>query len=73
MQGMLFTRCRSVHTYGMGSPILVAFLDSRGSVRSVRTAAPGRLLLDLGARSVFECLVDADLKPGARLTRASSA
>jgi uncharacterized protein len=69
MQGMLFPRCRSVHTFGMGFALQVAFLDARGCVRSVRTADPGRLLIDLGARGVFECAVGAELKPGDRLIR----
>jgi uncharacterized protein len=69
MQGMLFPRCRSVHTFGMSFTVQIAFLDARGCVRSVRTADPGRLLVDLGAREVFECAIGAKLKPGDRLSR----
>lgn len=69
LQGMLFTRCRSVHTFGMKVPIQVAFLDSHGWVRSVRAAGPGVLLFDLGARSVFEHGLDSALTPGDRLVQ----
>ena len=66
---MLLPGCRCVNTFGMKFQIRVAFLDSLGRVRSVRVAKPGRLFLDLGASSAFECGVDAQLEAGQSLVR----
>jgi uncharacterized protein len=44
--GLLFPRCRSVHTFGMRFPIDVVFLDSDGGVtRVVSGLRPGRIVL----------------------------
>jgi uncharacterized protein len=68
--GMLFERCRSVHTFGMRRPITVALLDA--DMRVVRTIVlkPRRVLLPRpGVRHTLECGVDADVRPGDRFWR----
>lgn len=40
---LLIERARSVHTVGMRFPIDVAHLDQNGTVRVVRSMAPGRI------------------------------
>ena len=66
--GMLFQRCRSVHTVGMEFPIALALLDARFRVVGVRRLPPGRILLPrLGVRHILECPYDTDLGPGDRL------
>ena len=62
--GMLFQRCRSVHTFGMRFEIEVAFLDAEDRVIVVRRGPPGRLLVDLRARRVLECAPWSGLRPG---------
>ena len=37
---LLITRCRDIHTFGMGNPIDVAFLDGEGQVVKVERAVP---------------------------------
>jgi uncharacterized membrane protein (UPF0127 family) len=67
----LLSRCRSVHTFGMGFPIAVVFLDPVGKVVSVRRTPPARVLLPrVRARHVLECPVDTDLRPGDIMTHA---
>ena len=76
---MLFERCRSVHTFGMRSPITVVFLDRSWHVVRVVRASPGRFLFCRRARHVLECHVGADVRvgdvlslraaPGGRATR----
>jgi uncharacterized membrane protein (UPF0127 family) len=65
--GMFFGRCRSVHTFGMRAPIIVASLDRRLRVVSVRTMRPRRVLLPRrGVRHILECAASADVRPGDR-------
>lgn len=69
-QGMLFQRCRSVHTFGMRQPITVVALDDRLRVVRTRLLRPRRLLLPRpGVRHVLECRADADVRPGDRFVR----
>lgn len=43
-EGLLLVPCRSVHTFGMGYPIDVAFLDATGTVVALYPALePGRI------------------------------
>jgi uncharacterized protein len=68
--GMIFERCRSVHTFGMHEPITVASLDA--NLRVVRTLVlrPRRVLLPrLGVRHTLECRADADVQRGDRFVR----
>jgi len=68
--GMLFERCRSVHTVGMGAPITVASLDAGFRVVSVRTMGPRRLLMPRrGVRHILECAGGADVRPGDRFEK----
>ncbi|MFL5738169.1 MAG: DUF192 domain-containing protein, partial [Actinomycetota bacterium] len=54
--GMLFSSCRSVHTFGMCFPIMVTTLDREMRVVEVRRLPPRRLLLPRrGVRHVLEC------------------
>jgi uncharacterized membrane protein (UPF0127 family) len=64
--GMLFLRCRSVHTFGMRFPITVATLDREFRVLTVRTLAPRRLLLKPGVQHVLECAAGTAIEPGDR-------
>ena len=67
--GMLFERCRAVHTFGMRFPIDVVFLDRDLRVVDVRRLVPGRLTRPrLRARHVLECPADSGLRPGGRFT-----
>jgi uncharacterized protein len=66
--GMLFVRCRSIHTFGMAFPITVARLDRDLRVRRVGVLVPRRLLMPRPrVRHILECAADADLRPGDRL------
>ncbi|MBJ7355300.1 MAG: DUF192 domain-containing protein [Thermoleophilaceae bacterium] len=49
-----FTRCRSVHGFGMARPLDVVFADAGGVVTSVRPLAPWRCVFDRAAVQVFE-------------------
>jgi uncharacterized membrane protein (UPF0127 family) len=54
--GMLFLRCRSVHTFGMRFPITVVVLDRNLHVLRVKTLPPNRLLWPAQkARNILEC------------------
>jgi uncharacterized protein len=65
---VLFERTRSIHTYGMRIPIMVALLDEGLVVRSVRLLRPGRLLLPRpDIRHVLECAEGVDLRVGDQL------
>jgi uncharacterized protein len=66
---MLIERCRSVHTFGMRTPILACWLDPSYRVLSVQRLQPGRLAWNLRARHVLECNVDADIKVGDAIER----
>jgi uncharacterized protein len=63
---MLLERCRSVHTFGMRFPILVAGLDRSHRVIKVRPLAPRRFLLWPGVRHIAEAGVSADIRVGDR-------
>ena len=64
---MLFQRCRSVHTFGMRSPIGVAALDRDLIVRWVGILRPRRVLLPRRqVRMVLEFAPDADVRVGDR-------
>ncbi|HVF08473.1 MAG TPA: DUF192 domain-containing protein [Actinomycetota bacterium] len=65
--GVLFRRCRSVHTFGMREPIVVAALDARLCVVHVRIVRPRRLWLPrTRVRHVLEARADADVQRGDR-------
>ncbi len=52
---VLLARCGSVHTFGMGYPIDLAFIGERGEVLRVRrSVGPGRLCSCAGAECVAE-------------------
>ena len=52
---VLLARCGSIHTFGMGYPIDVAFLGERGEVlRALRSVGPGRICSCSGAECVAE-------------------
>lgn len=54
-EGVLITRCRSIHTFGMRYPIDVAFVGERGEVLKVRRALGPRGGASChGARCVIE-------------------
>ncbi|RZI88865.1 MAG: DUF192 domain-containing protein [Variovorax sp.] len=54
-QGLLITRCSSVHTVGMRYPIDVVFLDRDGGIaRIVENLRPMRMAMCLGAANVLE-------------------
>ncbi|MGR8919003.1 MAG: DUF192 domain-containing protein [Gammaproteobacteria bacterium] len=54
-EGLLITRCASVHTCFMGYAIDVVFLDRNGAVLKVVTAlAPWRMAAARGARDTLE-------------------
>jgi hypothetical protein len=68
--GMLFERCRSVHTFGMPAPIAVVALNARLEVERVTVLRPRRLFLPRpGIRHILECATDADVRPGDRFGR----
>jgi hypothetical protein len=49
--------CCSVHTFGMGYPIAVFFLDKSNEILKVQShVPPNRIVYCLGARSVCEML-----------------
>jgi uncharacterized membrane protein (UPF0127 family) len=51
---MRFARCCSVHGIGMTRSLDVVFVDSRGTVTSVRALAPWRVVGDRSAVDAFE-------------------
>ncbi len=58
--GLLFPRCRSVHTFGMRFALTVVFLDQRGRVVSRRESVPPqRIVVERRAREVLELPVEA--------------
>ncbi|MEU6574452.1 DUF192 domain-containing protein [Streptomyces sp. NPDC046805] len=70
---MLLTPANSVHTFGMGMPIDVAYLDRLLRVIAVRTMKPGRLGLPrLRARHVLEAeagaMAEWGIRAGVRVT-----
>jgi uncharacterized membrane protein (UPF0127 family) len=70
---MLFTHARSIHTFGMRAPIVVAFLDRDLRVIGVTTVPPRRLTWSPHARHVLEAPRGTDVRPGDRLERLSLA
>ena len=69
-EGLLLRRCRSVHTFGMRSPIVVASLDDGLVVRRCRRMVPRRVLGPRsGVRHILECGLDAELRVGDRFRR----
>lgn len=72
-EGLLITRCRSVHTLGMGYAIDLVFLGDGGRIeRVVDALAPMRLAMCLPARSVLELAAgrarQLSLRPGLQLS-----
>ena len=61
---LLIERCRSIHTFGMRHPILVAWLDREYRVIEVQRVRPRRVATNLRARHVLECRTDADIRVG---------
>ena len=52
---LLISPCEAVHTFGMRFPIDIVFLDRQKRVRrTCENVEPGRIRLDLFARSVLE-------------------
>jgi hypothetical protein len=71
-EALLIDRCASVHTFGMGFPIDLAFLDRDGRVlRIVPRVRPLRMAARPGARATLEMAAGAaaalGLRPGDRL------
>jgi uncharacterized protein len=67
---LLLRRCRSVHTFGMGFPIAVVFLDRHWKVVGVHRTSPARVVLPRArAHHVLECPVGTDLHAGDVLVR----
>lgn len=63
-----FAGARSIHTFGMRFPIVVAHLGPELDVLRVATVPPGRLVLPRsGSRHVLECAVGTDVRAGDRL------
>lgn len=53
--GLLIPRCSTVHTFGMGFPLNLVFLDECGEVLRVRSRVPPyRVVRIKGAQSVLE-------------------
>ena len=67
-QALLLETTRSVHTFGMGFPIMVALVDNDHVIRRILHVPPNRLLRPRrGVHHVLEYAVGADLRPGDRL------
>jgi uncharacterized membrane protein (UPF0127 family) len=70
--GMLFRRCRSVHTFGMEHAIRLAFLDRELRIVAMVAAKPRRLFLPRRrTRHILECDDSSELRIGDRF-RATS-
>jgi uncharacterized membrane protein (UPF0127 family) len=68
--GMLFHRCRSVHTVGMRFPLDVVFLDRTFRVVDVRSVSPGRWVVRCaGAAHVLELAAGSGINAGEVLQR----
>jgi uncharacterized protein len=61
---MLFEHARSVHTFGMREPILVAFLDRDLRAIDVTAVPPRRIVWAARARHVLEAPAGTDLRRG---------
>jgi uncharacterized membrane protein (UPF0127 family) len=67
-EALLIPRTRSVHTFGMRFPILVARLDETLRVVDVRVLPPGRLVLPARrVRHVLEAASGLELRAGDEL------
>jgi uncharacterized membrane protein (UPF0127 family) len=67
-EGLLFPRCRSVHTFGMRFPIGVIYLDARYRVIDVAWMQPNRLARPrFRAKHVLECMPNGRVYKGMRL------
>jgi uncharacterized protein len=56
-EGLLIAPCSSIHTFGMGYPIDVIFLDRRARIVRVYARVPaGRVRIGWGAAAVLETL-----------------
>lgn len=52
---LLLAPCKSVHTFGMASPLDLAFVDREGRVvKTVRAVPPGRVVRCRGSCGVLE-------------------
>jgi uncharacterized membrane protein (UPF0127 family) len=71
-QAMLFERCRSIHTIGMGIPITVAFLDVSWRVVRVERTPAGTIVSCRRACRVLECHIGADVRVGDQLSLRAS-
>ena len=66
---LLIPHCRSVHTFGMRSPIDVTFLDERGTVLRIEHAVPPmRMRFCRRAFAVLETSARASQATGASAT-----
>jgi hypothetical protein len=70
---MLFRHARSIHTFGMRGPIVVAFLGRDHRVIRVATVRPRRLVWSPRARHVLEAPVGTPLRAGDLLATAPGA
>ena len=61
---MLFQEARSVHTFAMRFPIVVAYLDRGFRVLEVRLVRPNRLAANRRARHVLELGPDEQVRVG---------
>jgi hypothetical protein len=61
---MLFERARSVHTFGMAAPVVVAILDRGFRVLRVKTVPPGRIVWSPRGRHILEAPVGTALRTG---------
>jgi hypothetical protein len=69
-EALLLVRCRSVHTFGLREPIVVARLDRGLVVRDLRVVPPRRVVLPIrGVRHTLECAIGAELRVGDRFRR----
>lgn len=68
---MLFEGARSVHTFGMREPIVVAFLDRHHQVIRVVTVCPRRIVWCLRARHILEMPRETDVRDGDRVVPTS--
>jgi uncharacterized protein len=64
---MLFERARSVHTFGMGVPIVVAILDRGYRVLRVKTVPPRRIVWSPRGGHILEAPLGTSLWPGDRV------
>jgi hypothetical protein len=69
-EALLLVGCRSVHTFGLRYPIVVARLDRGYVVRDMRVVRPRRVVLpSRGVRHTLECAIGTELRVGDRFKR----